>query len=188
MAYLQNRNTRINSVGQQPWEVMVSIIETDATGNPITWVGSDGNVYGYGNDGNIYDLTPEYATNTRPSGINTNPYDVGYRDTYSNNNVSIGNNNSAVRIGGGQTSDAVTVGRSKIRMGNNKKSTTTTTNNTNNIINKVEEKQIEVIKDFKPRPGSEMIPLYDPEKEEVEAILFRELKEFELRIVKKDKE
>jgi len=185
MAYLQNRNTRINSVGQQPWEVMVSIIETDATGNPITWVGSDGNVYGYGNDGNIYDLTPEYATNTRPSGINANPYDAGYRDTYTNNNVSIGNNNSAVRIGGGQANSAVSVGRNKIRMSNNEKSTTTTTNNANI---KVEEKQMEVIKDFKPRPGSEMIPLYDPEREKVEVILYREIKEFELKIVKKDKE
>jgi len=185
MAYLQGRNTGINSTRRQPWEVMVNIIETDATGNPITWVGSDGNVYGYGNDGNIYDLTPEYASNVRPTGISTNPYDAGYGNAYTNN-VSIGNNNSAVRIGGGQTNNAVSVGRKKVRIGSNEKSTTTTTDNTDN--DKVEEKQVEIIKDFKPRPGSEMIPLYDPEREEVEAILFREIKEFELRIVKKDKE
>lgn len=181
MSFLRGRNTF--GATQQPWEVIVEVLESDVSGNPTLWVGSDNGVYGYGDDGQIYDFTDEYlrAINAKPAGLAGNPYGRNTQSTGFGGgfgNTGFGAGSPAVTVGGNNT-PAVTVG-GRVRMNS---STTETTTTQSKLTNK--ELIREVIKDFKPRPGSEMIPLYDPETEIVEAILYRETKEFELKVRRK---
>jgi len=184
MSFLRSRNSTFGAT-QQPWEVIVEVLETDVNGSPILWVGSDSKIYGYGDDGQIYDFTEEYyrAMNAKPAGIAANPYGGNIQPTGFNNTGFGSNTAPAVVVGNNNTNSVITTG-SRVRMNNtsndrNTATTTTTTTKKEQMITN------NVVKGYKPRPGSELIPLYDPDTEEVEAIVYRDIKEFELRINKK---
>lgn len=197
---------------QHPAEVIVSVLEQDRMGNPTLWIGGDNRVYGLDERGQIADFTDWYAAQQNQYAPNSNRgfgmpgsgydrqnygqqgygyaqggyepspatsprgFSNGNRNMNSNANSSFGYEDYGTAtntIGGGNR--AITNPRDNSNFG----STASTVGKTTKFNR---EKRDVVIEDFRPLAGSEMIPLYDEDREELDVDYDYDNKYFKLII------
>ena len=205
MSYLRGNP----NAGQHPAEVIVSVLEQDNMGNPILWVGGDNRVYGFDERGQLADFTDWYAAQQnqyahtanrgfQTPGFGQQNFGFGYNQSgyepspatsprgFSRNrntaNTNFGYDDYDRTSTMGSTSNSSTMGRNTIgnTMGHTNAKNIPTDTNKATRFNR--DKRDVVVDDFAPFSGSEMIPLYDEDRENLEVDFDYDNKYFKLTV------
>lgn len=206
MSFLQGQSAH-------PAETIVEILERDAYGSPVMWVGADNRIYGYDERGGLADYTEWYTSQVNNAGGAR-----GFGGNYNNNAYQYDDRNYGRGFGrsGYEPSpgisprgfsgrianefgydDAATFNGNRPAMGGSRGSSLLGGNNakTRSTVSDIpvtkatnsigRSKRDIVMDDLKPIEGSEMLPLYDENTEALDVNVDYNNKLFKIEIIKK---